>query len=129
MEVLTLSVCYMSEHQLNRAVLCGYVSVRSCVRAGVRACVRACVFLQHHVSSQTFMCCGHCVSVKCPAGKFRVGQDPGTCLDCPLGSYRTARMENCMLCGDPTYWRTDGAGKTSQDDCKCKYMMSEMYME
>ena len=72
--------------------------------------------------------CPLCVSAKCPIGQFRVGQGPGTCHDCPLGSYRSASNDNCTLCGDPVYWRTDGVGKTSRDDCKCKYMMSDMYL-
>ena len=56
----------------------------------------------------------------CAAGKFRVGQGPGTCHDCPLGSYRNQSMENCTSCGDPERWRTDGEGKKSEDDCKCE---------
>ncbi|KAK2185256.1 hypothetical protein NP493_241g04006 [Ridgeia piscesae] len=59
-----------------------------------------------------------CSLVMCAAGKFRVGQGPGTCHDCPLGSYRNQSMENCTSCGDPERWRTDGEGKKSEDDCK-----------
>ena len=60
------------------------------------------------------------VPVTCPAGQYRVGQGPGECHDCPLGSYRNESMENCTSCGDPDKWRTDGEGKTSEDDCKCE---------
>ncbi|KAI0238725.1 hypothetical protein LSAT2_010524, partial [Lamellibrachia satsuma] len=59
-----------------------------------------------------------CSLAKCPTGQFRVGQGPGTCHDCPLGSYRSASKDNCTLCGDPVYWRTDGVGKTTRGDCK-----------
>ncbi|KAK2185269.1 hypothetical protein NP493_241g05033 [Ridgeia piscesae] len=59
-----------------------------------------------------------CSLVICPAGKYRVGEDPGKCHDCPLGSYRNQSMDNCTSCGVPATWRTDGEGKTSKDECK-----------
>ena len=70
-----------------------------------------------------FTCRVRCVSVMCHTGQYRVGQTPGTCYDCPAGSYRNLTMENCTWCGDLANWRTEGAGKTSVDHCKCEYAL------
>ena len=61
-----------------------------------------------------------CVVVDCEAGMFREGTNPGKCVKCPRGTYRSAKMANCTSCGDPGHWRTEGSGKMSRADCRCK---------
>ena len=58
-------------------------------------------------------------SVVCSAGKVR-NDSTNTCQDCPLNTYRSDAMTECMSCGDPKMYRTEAVGSTSKDDCKCK---------
>ena len=76
------------------------------------------------------------ISVLCGAGEYRYIDHtetyPDRCRKCPIGSYNTADMAqdvtSCVTCGDPGYWKTETAGATSREQCRCMYQLLHWMM-
>ena len=68
------------------------------------------------------------LSVTCPAGQYRQGQDPGSCLPCPINSYRGDGMDmrHCESCGDPAVWTTLSTASTSISDCISEFVWTQL---